>query len=140
MTSLYNPGLVVLSILVATVVSYTALRLASRVASSDTREAQVWLAAGAVAMGVGMWTMHFVGMLAFSLPVPLAYRVPTTLVSLAVAIVTSGFALAITSGAQLNLMRLSGAALAMGAGIAVMHYLGMASITIVPGIVYDPLS
>ena len=139
MTSLYNPGLVVLSILVATGVSYTALRLASRVASSDTREAQVWLAAGAVAMGVGMWTMHFVGMLAFSLPVPLAYRVPTTLVSLAVAIVTSGFALAITSGAQLNLMRLSGAALAMGAGIAVMHYLGMASITIVPGIVYDPL-
>ena len=138
MNSIYNPWLVSLSVLVAVIVSYTALRLASRVAASETRAAQVWLAAGAFAMGIGIWTMHFVGMLAYSLPVPLAYRIPTTIASLAVAIVTSGFALAITSGTQLSSLRLFGAALVMGAGIALMHYLGMASIAIVPGIIYDP--
>jgi len=140
MTSTYNLWLVGLSVFVAMSVSYTALRLASRVASSERRQARLWLAAGAVAMGVGIWTMHFIGMLAFSLPVPLAYHVPTTLGSLAISIVTSGFALAITSGAKLTLRRLSGAAVLMGSGISAMHYMGMAAIAIVPGISYDVLT
>ncbi len=89
-------------------------------------------------MGVGIWSMHFVGMLAFSLPIPLAYDVPKTLASLAVAIVTSGFALAITSGRRLTAPRLAGSAVIMGAGISAMHYMGMAAITILPGIAYDP--
>jgi NO-binding membrane sensor protein with MHYT domain len=82
--------------------------------------------------------MHFVGMLAFSLPIPLAYDVPTTLISLVVAVVTSGFALAISSGTALTLPRLAGSAIAMGIGISTMHYLGMSAIPIVPGISYDP--
>ena len=138
MASVYNQWLVALSLAVAVLVSYTALRLAARVATSEGYGAGIWLSVGAVAMGIGIWSMHFVGMLAFSLPIPLAYNVPTTLASLAVAIVTSGFALGITSGLKLTLPRLTLSAAAMGTGIAVMHYMGMGAITIIPGIAYDP--
>jgi NO-binding membrane sensor protein with MHYT domain len=139
MPSVYNHWLVSLSIVVAVLVSYTALRLAARVATSERHGARIWLGIGAIAMGVGIWSMHFIGMLAFSLPIPLAYGIPTTLASLAVAIITSGFALRITSGQQLSVTRLGGGAAVMGAGISAMHYMGMAAITIIPGISYDPL-
>jgi diguanylate cyclase (GGDEF)-like protein len=138
MSSIYNDWLVGLSLVVAMVVSYTALRLASRVATREGNGSRIWLGIGAISMGVGIWSMHFVGMLAFSLPISLAYDVPTTLASLAVAIVTSGFALAITSGGRLTVRRLAGSAVIMGAGISAMHYMGMAAITILPGIAYDP--
>jgi diguanylate cyclase len=138
MSSIYNHWLVGLSLVVAMLVSYTALRLASRVAISEGNGSRIWLGIGAIAMGVGIWSMHFVGMLAFSLPISLAYDVPVTLASLAVAIVTSGFALAITSGRRLTVPRLAGGAVIMGAGISAMHYMGMAAITVLPGIAYDP--
>jgi diguanylate cyclase len=138
MPSIYNHWLVGLSLVVAMLVSYTALRLAARVATSEGYGSRIWLGIGAIAMGVGIWSMHFVGMLAFSLPISLAYDVPTTLASLAVAMVTSGFALAITSGRRLTVPRLAGSAVIMGSGIAAMHYMGMAAITIIPGIAYDP--
>jgi diguanylate cyclase (GGDEF)-like protein len=139
MPSIYNHWLVALSILVATLVSYTALRLAARVAANEGHGASIWVGIGALAMGIGVWSMHFIGMLAFSLPIPLAYDIPTTLASLAVAVLTSGFALAITSGQRLSTARLGMSALAMGAGISTMHYLGMGAIAIVPAISYDPL-
>jgi diguanylate cyclase (GGDEF)-like protein len=138
MVSAYNPGLVFLSIVVAVLVSYTALRLASRVAIGEPHHVKFWVGSGAVAMGVGIWTMHFIGMLALKLPVPLAYRLPETLASLALAIAASGFALSISSGAELTPRRLRAAAVLMGGGIASMHYLGMAGITVVPGIAYNP--
>src|SRR6202167_4849848 len=139
MTSVYNHWLVGLSIVVAMLVSYTALRLASRVAANEGHGARVWLGIGATAMGIGIWSMHFIGMLAFSLPIMLAYDIPLTLASLAVAIVTSGFALTITSGQRLTIPRLGLGALAMGAGISTMHYMGMGAIAIEPGISYDSL-
>ncbi len=139
MLPVYNYWLVGLSILVAMLVSYTALRLAARVATSERNAARIWLGIGSIAMGVGIWSMHFIGMLAFSLPIPLAYNVQTTLASLAVAILTSGFALSITSGQRLTIPRLGGGALVMGFGIAAMHYMGMAAITVIPPIAYDPL-
>ncbi len=139
MTSVYNRWLVGLSIIVAMLVSYTALRLAARVATNEGHGARMWLGIGAIAMGIGIWSMHFIGMLAFSLPITLAYDIPTTLASLAVAIVTSGFALSITSGQRLTIPRLGGSAIAMGAGISTMHYMGMGAIAIVPAISYDPL-
>src|SRR5688572_24795884 len=89
-------------------------------------------------MGVGIWSMHFIGMLAFSLPIPLSYDVPMTLGSLAVAILVSGFALGIASRPQVGLGRLAGAAVIMGLGIAGMHYSGMHAIRIVPLITYEP--
>jgi len=139
MSSVYNHWLVGLSLLVAMLVSYTALRLASRVATSEGHGSRIWLGVGAIAMGIGIWSMHFVGMLAFSLPIPLAYDVSMTFASLAAAVLTSGFSLAITSGGRLTTLRLAGSALVMGAGISAMHYMGMTAITVIPGIAYDPL-
>ncbi|HUN75289.1 MAG TPA: EAL domain-containing protein [Steroidobacteraceae bacterium] len=137
MTGAYNPWLVCLSIIVAIFVSHTALRLSARVAESSGKpSARLWLIGGAVSMGCGIWSMHFVGMLAFSLPIALSYDINTTLVSLTIAIALSGFALAITSRARLSCPRLAIAALVMGIGICAMHYTGMAAIQIFPTISY----
>ncbi|HTW75987.1 MAG TPA: EAL domain-containing protein [Steroidobacteraceae bacterium] len=139
MVGTYNAGLVLLSVLVAVFVSHTALSLAARVASAPRRAARFWLTGGAVAMGCGIWSMHFIGMLAFSLPgVPLTYDVPVTILSLIIAIAISGFALKIASRRRLSALRLAAGALFMGAGISAMHYTGMSAIEIVPMISYDP--
>jgi NO-binding membrane sensor protein with MHYT domain len=139
MYATYNLWLVSLSIVVAIVVSYTALALAGRVAQTERSGGRMWLLGGAIAMGIGIWSMHFIGMLAFSVPIPLRYNIFTTLVSLVTAILTSGFALAITSRRDLDLRRLAVGSLVMGAGICAMHYTGMAAIQIMPVISYDPL-
>jgi diguanylate cyclase len=138
MSGTYNYCLVSLSILVAIVVSHTALRLAARVATAKGSTAQVWLAGGAVAMGTGVWAMHFIGILAFSLPIPLSYALTPTLGSLALAIASSGFALKLASHPGGGWGRLTIGALIMGAGISAMHYLGMTALQVVPMIQYEP--
>jgi len=139
MQATYNFWLVSLSIVVAIVVSFTALTLAGRVAAAERTGARLWLFGGATAMGIGIWSMHFIGMLAFSVPIPLRYNVLITLASLAIAIATSGFALAIVSRRDLSLGRLGASSVVMGAGICAMHYTGMAAIQIMPVITYEPL-
>ena len=135
----YNSWLVLLSIVVAIFVSYTALNLSSRVARSASKpSARFWLAGGAVSMGCGIWSMHFVGMLAFSLPIALSYDIPTTVVSLAIAIGLSGFALSIASREQIGLGRLAYGAVVMGLGICAMHYSGMSAVQVLPAITYEP--
>ncbi len=138
MTGTYNYWLVLLSVTVAVFVSYTALNLAARMARSGGPSARVWAIGGAVAMGCGIWSMHFIGMLAFSLPIPLAYNVPITIASLLIAIAVSGFALAIASRPHVDLARLSVGAVIMGIGISAMHYSGMAAIQIAPMVRYEP--
>jgi NO-binding membrane sensor protein with MHYT domain/two-component sensor histidine kinase len=134
----YNPWLVGLSILVAMVVAYTALKLAARVAEAGGSAGRLWLLGGATAMGMGIWSMHFIGMLAYSVDTPLRYGILKTLLSLVIAIITSGFALAIASRPQLSLNRLALSSVVMGAGICAMHYSGMSAIQIVPIITYQP--
>jgi NO-binding membrane sensor protein with MHYT domain/two-component sensor histidine kinase len=134
----YNPWLVGLSILVAMVVAYTALKLAARVAEAGGSSGRLWLLGGATAMGMGIWSMHFIGMLAYSVETPLRYGIIKTLLSLVIAIITSGFALAIASRPQLSLSRLALSSIVMGAGISAMHYSGMSAIQIVPVITYQP--
>ncbi len=94
---------------------------------------------GALAMGVGIWSMHFIGMLAFSLPVELGYDISITALSLLVAILSSGFALWLVSQPRLPAWQLAFGALIMGAGISTMHYTGMAALRMQPGIDYDPM-
>ncbi|MCY1349396.1 putative signaling protein [compost metagenome] len=138
LTGSYDYSLVFISLLVAILASYTALDLAGRVASSQGRGALLWIGGGALAMGIGIWSMHFIGMLAFSLPIPLGYDLPLTLLSLVIAVLVSGFALWLVSQPEQPLWQLAGGALAMGAGISSMHYLGMHAMRMVPGIDYDP--
>ncbi len=138
LVSSYNPLLVLLSLFVAILASYTALDMAGRVVTAQGRAAFWWLIGGASAMGLGIWSMHFVGMLAFSLPIPLGYDVSITLGSLAIAIASSAFALWLVSRRELPWPRLVGGALLMGSGVAGMHYAGMAALRMTPGIHYDP--
>ncbi|MCI8210698.1 histidine kinase [Pseudomonas sp. S25] len=134
----YTSSLVLVSIFVAILASYTALDLAGRIASSKGRVAALWMAGGACSMGVGIWSMHFIGMLAFDLPIELAFDLPITSLSLLIAVLSSGFALWLVSQPQLPLPVLGLGALFMGAGISAMHYTGMASLRMYPGITYDP--
>jgi diguanylate cyclase len=134
----YHHGLVVLSVFVAMLASYTALTLALRLRSALGWAAWAWLMGGGVAMGIGIWAMHFVGMLALSLPVPIAYDISITGASLVIAIAVSTFALHTASRKQLTRPRLIVAGLAMGVGICSMHYVGMAAILIDPPIRYNP--
>jgi NO-binding membrane sensor protein with MHYT domain/CheY-like chemotaxis protein len=134
----YHHGLVFISLLVAVLASYTALNLASRISRAQGVAAKAWLAGGGFAMGTGIWAMHFVGMLALSLPLPIIYDLPVTLLSLVIAIVVSTFALRIASRGHVTPVRLTAAGMAMGIGICSMHYVGMAAIEITPPIRYDP--
>ena len=139
MTIQYNYWLVIASIAVAILASYVGLSLASRVAVARGRLAsRLWLAGGAVSMGIGIWSMHFVGMLAASLPIPMVYDVGWTLLSLLIAIVVSGFALFFVSRDMLGWRRLAMGGALLGTGIASMHYVGMEAVQIAPGIAYKP--
>ena len=138
LASSYNPLLVLLSLFVAILASYTALDMAGRVVTAQGRAALWWLIGGASAMGLGIWSMHFVGMLALNLPIPIGYDVGITLASLAIGIGASAFALWLVSRQELPWPRLVGGALLMGAGVAGMHYTGMAALRMSPGIQYDP--
>ena len=73
MTGSYSQSTVAISLLVAILASYTALDMAGRLATAEGRVARWWLAGGAAAMGLGIWSMHFIGMLAFDLPIPVGY-------------------------------------------------------------------
>ncbi|MFM0097263.1 EAL domain-containing protein [Paraburkholderia nemoris] len=139
MQSSYNFWLVGISFVVATLASYTALDLTGRIfmlASTGLRHA--WRLGGAAALGVGIWSMHFIAMLAFSLPIPLGYDFATTACSLGLAISVSYLALFVTTHARLTPLRLVAGGVLMGIGIAGMHYTGMAAMQMEPGIHYQP--
>jgi diguanylate cyclase len=139
MHSSYNFWLVTISFAVATLASYTALDLTGRIfllASARLRHA--WRLGGAAALGVGIWSMHFIAMLAFTLPIPLGYDFTTTATSLGLAIGASYLALYLTTREKLTAARLLGGGVVMGIGIAGMHYTGMAAMQMEPGIHYQP--
>ena len=137
----YSPSLVALSIAIAILASYTALDLANRVKedASNPRKSWAWLIAGALAMGSGIWSMHFIGMLAFHLPTAVAYDLPITVLSLIIAIAVSAVALGVFRQSDLRVKNLLGCALLMGIGIAAMHYTGMIAMRMSPAIEYDPV-
>ncbi len=134
----YDALLVLFSVIVAVLASYTALDMAGRISTASGRYARLWLAGGAVAMGLGIWSMHFLGMLSFSLPIPLGYDPAITAVSLLIAVVASAFALRLVCLEHLPRRRLALGALVLGGAVASMHYTGMAALRMQPGIQYDP--
>jgi len=134
----YSPALVFISLCVAILASYTALDLTGRIATARGRTAYLWMGGGALALGFGVWSMHFIGMLALELPLELGYDLGLTLWSLLVAILSCGFALWLVSQPSLPALQLLLGALIMGAGISAMHYSGMAALKMQPGIDYDP--
>ncbi len=125
MVGSYDYRLVVLSIVIAMLASYAALDVAGRVTSARGGIRFVWLIGGAVAMGLGIWSMHYVGMLAFRLPVSVQYDWPTVLVSLLAAIIASVIALFVVSREKMGFVRAITGSVFMGSAIASMHYIGM---------------
>src|SRR2546425_5343443 len=123
----YHYGLVALSVLIAMFAAYAALDLAARVTAAGSWTRAVWLLGGAGAMGIGIWSMHYIGMLAFILPIPVAYHWPTVLLSLIAAILASVIALHVVSRQNMSASRAVAGSVLMGAGIAGMHYIGMAA-------------
>lgn len=133
----YNLQLVVLSVLIAILASYTALDLAGRINAAQGRAQIGWLFSGAATMGIGIWSMHFIGMLAFRLPISVNYNFWIVLVSVAPAMIASGLALFLVSRPVLDWLSLFGGGLFMGGGIVSMHYLGMAAMHLPAVITYD---
>lgn len=127
MPSAYDLNLVFLSVIISILSTYTALDLTERVATAQGRAWVGWLVGGAASLGIGIWSMHFVGMLAYHLPVPVSYEVWIVLASVLPAILASGLALFIASRRTLLVPSLLGAGLMMGMGITTMHYTGMAA-------------
>jgi signal transduction histidine kinase/CheY-like chemotaxis protein len=135
----YEVPLVVVSVMVSILASYTALALAGRVSHSATpAERWWWITGGACAMGTGIWSMHFIGMLAFRLPIPLGYDLEITVLSWLLPVSVSVLALWQLSRADVSPWQLAGSALLIGLGINAMHYVGMAAMQMHPAIVYAP--
>ena len=138
MNATYNPYLVVFSAFIAVLASYTALELSSRVTVSQGLTRKLWLMGGAIAMGTGIWSMHFIAMLAFSIPLFISYNLGIVFVSLIAAILASAQALFIIGRPKPSLMVLLAGSSIMGIGIALMHYTGMAAMQMPAMVHYQP--
>jgi two-component system cell cycle sensor histidine kinase/response regulator CckA len=128
MAGSYDHRLAALSVVIAICASYAALDFAGRVTAARGRARVIWLVSGATTMGLGIWSMHYIGMLAFSLPVPVQHDWPTVLLSLIPAILASAVALHVVSHHETSLWRTVAGSIVVGAGIATTHYTGMAAV------------
>jgi PAS domain S-box-containing protein len=134
----YNPGMVILSVLISSFASYTALKLTSRVRSSPHRRRAAWLVAGTFVMGIGIWSMHFTAMLAHNLPVPVQYHWPTVLLALVISTFSSGIALFVMTFERVDTVKVVIASIVIGLGIAGLHYTAMGSMRLAAVCRYNP--
>src|SRR5437763_13830099 len=118
----YDSRLVTLSIVIAIFASYVALDFVGRVSASRGSARLAWLLGGATAMGTGIWSMHYTGMLAFRLPMRVYYHVPTVVLSLLAAIFASFVALCIVGTALITALHVTAGSLILGACISILHY------------------
>jgi two-component system sensor histidine kinase/response regulator len=132
LTGFYDYRLVAVSVVIAIFAAYAALDLAGRVTAAYGIARFAWLSGGALAMGMGIWSMHYIGMKAFVLPVPVAYDWPTVLLSMIAAVSASAVALFVVSRKTMGMTSAIVGSLLMGSGIAAMHYIGMESMRL-PG-------
>jgi two-component system, sensor histidine kinase and response regulator len=124
-TSTYDYRLVALSVVIAICASYAALDLAGRITAARNSQRLAWLLGGAIAMGTGIWSMHYTGMLAYHLSVPVYYHIPTVALSLVAAICASFVALYVVSRPRIDVFHVVAGSSLMAAGICGMHYIGM---------------
>src|SRR5258708_4266006 len=122
-----NYALVALLVVFALFASYAALDMAGGVTGAGGGAGAVWLLGGAGAMGTGIWSMHYIGMLAFMLPIPVAYHWATVLLSLLAAILAAVVALGVVSRPKMGAFPPLAGTILLGAGIASIPYIGMAA-------------
>lgn len=134
----FDPLLIALSFAVSVFGAFTSLRLAIRLPTSTGNAFVMWLVAAAFAMGGGaIWTMHFIGMIAYRMDMPVQYDTLTTLASMVLAVVVTGVGLWIVGSGAAKPARLIAAGTFTGLGVAGMHYLGMAAMRMSADLVYD---
>lgn len=139
MLIVWNTNLIILSVLTAVCGSFTALSHAERMRASTGTTATVWMLAGAATLGLAIWSMHFIGMLAFDLPTPVAYDILLTIISVIPAFAAALLGFYLLQSPKMQLPQVIGGGFLMGIGIATMHYTGMAALKMQPAISYDPL-
>lgn len=127
------------SALIAITAAHITLDLSSRIPHARSSRRTIWLMSGAVAMGTGVWSMHFVAMLAFSIEIPIVYDLGIVLLSLIIAILAAALALAVISRPYPTLKTISGGGVLIGLGIAAMHYSGMAAMQMPAHLSYQPI-
>ena len=128
LTGSHDSTLVALSILIATVASYTALDLAGRIRATSGWPCYAWLATAALAMGGGIWSMHFVAMLAFRMPgMPVDYDLRLTTLSFVMPVLVTAFGFSVANRRDAGVLAMALSGLVMGLGIVIMHYTGMAA-------------
>ncbi|OWA34174.1 PAS domain S-box protein [Saccharibacillus sp. O16] len=132
----YNLGLVIVSCIISVLASYAALNLAGRIHTARGKLRSFWLAGGAISMGLGIWSMHFVGMLALKMPMQMTYSIPLVILSMILPIVVSFIALWTVTRQRLTWRALLLGGLLLASGVVDMHYTGMAAMTM--KISYDP--
>src|SRR5579859_5495828 len=138
LAGLYDPWRVLLSVLVAIFTSTLALQMVDLAARGERWLRWATIATGSVALGAGVWAMHFLGMLAFNLCLPVAYDPFVTGLSMLPSLAASAVALAIISKPSLSRGDLLVGGVLVGGGIGAMHYVGMASMRMAPSLRYDP--
>ena len=138
LVSIYSLPLIILSFVIAACASFCALELVVKVSGASGRTRRLWLWAGAATFGLGTWTMHFVGMLAFDLSMPIGYHIPTVILSMLPVMGAAALALSLAAGERLTKGRLVGGAVLLGSGIGGMHYSGMLSMRMEATTYYDP--
>ncbi|EDY82131.1 Bacterial signalling N terminal domain repeat protein [Verrucomicrobiia bacterium DG1235] len=137
----YDVTLVILSYAVACLAAFCALSILRKNLHKEKRRKQkaLWQSIGAIAMGVGVWAMHFIGMLAFKLPIPVGYDPVITTLSALPAVFSSWIVLKLIGGSELSTNRLIAGGVLMGSGIGLMHYSGMAGMQLNAMMYYDPI-
>ncbi|MFL5545782.1 MAG: MHYT domain-containing protein [Gemmatimonadaceae bacterium] len=135
----YSLGLIILSVVVAAMGAYVAVEIAQRVRASEGRRRVFWTYGGAFAMGIGIWSMHFVGLLALRLPIPIWYDTLLIFASLIPAVAACAIAFFIFNRTTVNWWSLGIASLFMGAALAAMHYTGMAGMRMNGLASYEPV-
>ncbi|PSB19793.1 signal protein [filamentous cyanobacterium CCP1] len=135
----YNPVLVVISALTAILASFIALEMTNRLLTAKGTFRPFWLTAGSIALGSGIWSMHFIGMLAVSLPTGVTYNVPILVLSLILPIISALQALSITCRPVTKFSTLLIGGVVAGLGIAIMHYVGMAAMQMAADLSYQPV-
>ncbi len=139
MQTTWNILLMFLSVLVAIIGSFTALTHAERMRATTGRAATLWMIAGSLTLGMTVWSMHFIGMLAWQLPIPIPYDLALTMLSAVPAIAAALLGFYVLRKTVIRTRRIVVSGLLMGAGISAMHYTGMAALKMTPTISYDPL-
>ena len=134
----WNGNLIALSVLIAMLGSFTALSHAERMRESHGYQAKAWMVAGGLTLGMAIWSMHFIGMLAFHLNIPIAYDTSLTFLSILPAVAAALFGFHLLQSPKLQLKKILIGGLLMGLGITAMHYTGMAALKMQPAIIYNP--